>query len=414
MTRPLAVLTAGVVAVGAQSLLLAPLLPDLAHSLAATPAEIGRALAAYGVGVVAAALVLGPRLDRVPRRTALTAGTLALAVSSAVSALAPSWELLAGAQVVAGIGAGIVLPATYAFAAELVAPDAAARATGRVLLGWSIALVAGVPLATVLADAVGWRGVLGALAVLAGAQAVLCRTLPGGSLPGRGDADGPSAARSAGNGGQVTHGFRTPRTGRDRCAGDSTGARAGLGAALRTPGVAPLLAGTLAFMSAFYAVFGFAGAEIRLLHGGGATGAGLLALTYGVGFGLGAAADRFALRVGVAPVLAVLAAVYLLLGATVGSLPALLVVAVAWGVVNHVALTLLVSRLAAAAPQARGAVFALNSAATYGGAAVAGFGAGPLYEAAGLGWVAVVAAMVVALAVPVVRRRVGPLAAIGA
>ncbi|MDN5933434.1 MAG: hypothetical protein L0I24_20615, partial [Pseudonocardia sp.] len=253
---------------------------------------------------------------------------------------------------------------------------AAARATGRVLLGWSIALVAGVPLATVLADAVGWRGVLGALAVLAGAQAVLCRTLPDLGLP-------PASP------------------GR-------------IGVALRIPGVVPLLVGTLAFMSAFYAVFGFAGAEIRLLHGGGATGAGLLALAYGVGFGLGAGADRFTGRLRLAPVLVALAVVYVLLGATVGSLPALLVVAVAWGLINHVALTLLVSGLATAAPGARGAVLALNSGATYGGAAVAGLGAGPLYEAAGLGWVAVVAAVVVALAVPAVRHRVAPLATIGA
>ncbi|GAA3243446.1 MFS transporter [Pseudonocardia petroleophila] len=375
MTRHFTVLTAGVVAVGAQSFLLAPLLPDLATALHATPAEIGRALAAYGVGVVLAALLLGPRLDRVPRAGALTAGAAALAVSAAVSALAPNWEVLAAAQVLAGAGAGVVLPATYAFAAELAAPGTEARATGRVLTGWSVALVAGVPVSTLLADLVGWRGVLGALAVLAGAQVVLYRTLPSPAVP--------SAPR--------------PR----------------LATALRLPGVARLLLGTLAFMSAFYAVFGFAGAEIRLLHGGGAAGAGLLALCYGVGFGLGAATDRYAGRVGLAPVLAALAGVYLLLAATVGLLPALLAAAVAWGLVNHVALTLLVSRLSAAAPDARGAVLALNSAATYGGAAVAGLLAGPLYEAAGLGWVAVAGAVVVAAAIPVTRSRTARPVAVG-
>ncbi|QJY46983.1 MFS transporter [Pseudonocardia broussonetiae] len=368
MARHLPVLTAGVVAVGAQSFLLAPLLPDLAASLSATPTEIGRALAAYGVGVVAVAVLLGSRLDRVPRATALTAGALALALSSAVSALAPNWEVLAGAQVLAGAAAGVVLPATYALAAELAAPGDGARATGRVLTGWSIALVAGVPVSTVLADAVGWRGVLGALAVLAAAQAVLVRTLPATPVP--------------------------------------TAPRPRLSAALRVPGVVPLLVTTLAFMTAFYAVFAFAGAEIRLLHGGGAAGAGLLALSYGVGFGLGAVTDRFAARTGLAPVLAGLVLVYLALGATVGLLPALLAVAVAWGVVNHVVLTLVVSRLADAAPHARGAVLALNSAATYGGAAVAGLLAGPLYEAAGLGWVAVAAAVVVAVAVPLARKPV--------
>lgn len=367
MARHLTVLTAGVVAVGAQSFVLAPLLPDLAAALAATPTEIGRALAAYGVGVVAAALLLGPWLDRVARRSALTAGSVALALAGAGSALAPNWEVLAAAQVLAGAAAGVVLPATYAFAAELAAPGGEARATGRVLTGWSVALVAGVPVAAVLADAVGWRGVLGSLAVLAGAQAVLYRTLPASAVPA------------------------TPRP--------------RLGATLRIPGVARLLLGTLAFMSAFHAVFGFAGAEIRLLHCGGAAGAGLLALCYGLGFGLGAATDRYAGRVGLAPVLAALAAVYLVLAATVSLLPALLVAALAWGLVNHVALTLLVSRLSAAAPGSRGAVLALNSAATYGGATLAGLLAGPLFEVAGLGWVAVAAAVVVALAVPVTRDR---------
>ncbi|MGH8965603.1 MAG: MFS transporter, partial [Actinomycetes bacterium] len=140
-----AVLTAGVVVVGAQAFVLAPLLTDIATGLAATPAEVGRALSAYGFGIVASALLLGRRLDAVARRTVLVAGMGALAVAAGGSALATHWTMLALAQLVGGVGVGIVLPATYALAAELAAPGAAARATGRVLTGWSIALVAGVP-----------------------------------------------------------------------------------------------------------------------------------------------------------------------------------------------------------------------------------------------------------------------------
>jgi hypothetical protein len=50
----------------------------------------------------------------------------------------------------------------------------------------------------------------------------------------------------------------------------------------------------------------------------------------------------------------------------------------------------------------RGAVLSLNTAATYGGAAVAGALAGPLYEVAGFGPLAVTAAVLLVLAVPVV------------
>jgi predicted MFS family arabinose efflux permease len=366
-----AVLTAGVVVVGAQAFVLAPLLPDIAAGLAASTTEAGRALSAYGAGIVASALLLGRRLDAVPRRTVLLAGMGALAVAAAASAVAPHWSLLALAQLVGGVGVGVVLPTTYALAAELAPPGTAARATGRVLTGWSIALVAGVPLATVLGDAVGWRAAFGALAALCTAQTALYALLPA-----------------------------TPATG---------GERRAFGAALRAPGVAALLTGVLAYMAAFYGVFAFVGVEVRALHGGGATTAGLVALAYGLGFGVAAAADRLLDRLGtarlVAPVLALLAAVYVALAATIGAFAVFLAVAVVWGLVNHVGLTLLLTRLAQAAPGLRGAVLALNTAATYGGAAVAGALGGPLYEAAGFGWLAVAAAVLLALAVPVTRVR---------
>lgn len=365
-----AVLTAGVVTVGAQAFVLAPLLPDIAAGLATGPVEVGRAIAAYGIGIVASALLLGRVIDALARRTALTLGMLAIAAAAAASAAAPHWAMLALAQLVGGLGVGVVLPATYALASDLAAPGTEARATGRVLTGWSIALVAGVPLATVLGDAVGWRAAFGALAVLCAVQSGLYRTLP--------------PVRSA--------------------AGD--GAR--LGAALRAPGVLPTLVAVIAFMAAFYGVFAFIGVELRLVHGGGATTAGVFTLCYGVGFGLGAAADRLIDRFGaarlLAPALGALALVYLALAVAMGSWTVVLATALSWGFVNHIGLTLLVSKLAAAAPALRGSVMSLNSAATYGGAGVAGLLAGPLYEGAGFGWLTATAALIVALAIPTVVR----------
>lgn len=367
MSRSTVVLTAGVVTVGAQAFLLAPLLPDVAAGLSTTPAAVGRALGGYGAGVVASALLLGPRLDRLPRRAVLVLGMLALAAGAAGSALAPSWPLLAMAQAVAGAGVGVVLPATYALAAELAPPGGAARATGRVLTGWSIALVAGVPAAAALGDVVGWRGAFAVLAGLAALQALVHATLPTPPVP-------PADA-----------------------------ARARLRDAWRVPGVARMLGAVVAVMVAFYGVFAFVGTEVRAVHGGGAATAGVVALAYGVGFGLATLGDRWLDRRRTAPGLAALAACYAGLAATTTQLPALLAVAVLWGVVNHVVITLLVSGLATAS-EARGAVLALNTAATYGAVAVAGVVAGPLH-AAGFGVLALAAAGVVVLAVPLVARN---------
>jgi predicted MFS family arabinose efflux permease len=364
------VLTAGVVTVGAQAFVLAPLLPDIAAGLATGPVEVGRAIAAYGIGIVASALLLGRLIDTVARRTALTAGMALIAVAAAGSAVAPHWIVLASAQLAGGVGVGVVLPSTYALASDLAEPGAEARATGRVLTGWSIALVAGVPLATVLGDAIGWRAAFGALAVLCAVQSALYLTLP----PVR-----PVPV----DGSRLT-------------------------AALRAPAVVPLLVAVVAFMAAFYGVFAFVGVELRLVHGGGAATAGVFTLCYGVGFGLGSLVDRLIDRLGsarlLAPALGALAVVYLELAGAMGSWTGVLATALAWGFVNHVGLTLLVSRLAAAAPALRGSVMALNSAATYAGAGVAGLLAGPLYEHAGFTTLTMTAALTVALAIPAAMR----------
>ncbi len=371
MARHTFVLTAGVVAVGAQSFVLAPLLPDIAAGLGTGVTEVGRAFAAYGLGVLVSALGVGPWLDRVARRPALAAGLVAVLLGAIGSASATGWGGLAAAQALVGVGVGVVLPVTYALAAELAAPGADLRATGRVLTGWSIALVGGVPLSALLGDAVGWRGAFVALGVGAAVQIVALGALP--------------ASRPV----------QAPRP-------------AGFGAALRAPGVPRLLLGVGASMTAFYAVFGFAGTELRAEHGDTAAVAALLALAYGSGFGLGATLDRYLDRLGghrlVAPALGLLAVVYLALGASVAWLPVVLTAAVVWGVANHVVLTALVGGLSAAT-DARGPVLALNAAATSGGAVLAGALAGPLRDIVGFAWLTVASAAVVAAAVPVLARR---------
>src|SRR5688500_11581851 len=89
-----AVLTTGVVTVGAQAFVLAPLLPDIAAGLSTGPVEAGRAIAAYGIGIVASALLLGRVIDAVARRTVHMLGMLAIAAAAAGSAMAPHWAVL--------------------------------------------------------------------------------------------------------------------------------------------------------------------------------------------------------------------------------------------------------------------------------------------------------------------------------
>ncbi len=365
-------LTSVVVVVGAQSLLLAPLLPDVAAGLGVGPATVGRAAGAYGLATAVSAFAGGRLVDPLPRRAVLRAATAVLVVGLLLCAAAGHWLVLLAGQAVVGLAAGIVLPVAYALAGDVAPAGEETRVLGRVLLGWSLAMVGVVPAAAALGGAVGWRGLFVLLAGLAAAVAALLRALPAGT---RGGATAPRYRDAAGR-----------------------------------PGVRPLLLVVLGYMAAFYGAYGYLGDHVRALHGAGAGLAGLVSLAYGLGFGSAAALDGLVDRLGprrlLAPLVLVLVGCYALLPAAASRPPVLLVLCVAWGVVNHVGLGVLVGLLARHGGGARGPVMALYSTATYLAAAVAVTALGPVYEAVGMAGVAAGAAAALLLAlVPAARLR---------
>jgi predicted MFS family arabinose efflux permease len=132
--------------VGSNSLALSPILADVARDLGSNAVEVARANAAYGGATALSALLLGQPIDRHGPRPVLAGALGALALAMLASAAAVHWAWLAAAQAAAGVAAGLVLPATYALATSTAPKGQGAQVLGRVLTGWSLALVAGVPL----------------------------------------------------------------------------------------------------------------------------------------------------------------------------------------------------------------------------------------------------------------------------
>lgn len=254
-------LALGIAAIGSNSLLLSPLLPQVATSLGTTPIRVSWASAAYGGATALSAFFLAPRIDGLGLRRAVMLGLAALIVATGGAALAPHWLWLVAAQALAGLGAGIALPATYALASVVALPGHEAKTVGRVLAGWAVSLVAGIPIAAFIADRFGWRAAFVAVA-LAAALAVAGIA----SLSSR-----PSAT-SAG--------------------------RLGVLAPLRYAGVPRLLLICFGFMAAFYGVYAFLGDHVAGQLGLSTAQTGLLVLSYGVGFGLASLGDGLVDRFG--------------------------------------------------------------------------------------------------------------------
>ncbi|MGR3503979.1 MFS transporter [Pseudaestuariivita sp.] len=362
--NPVWLLTAAIGIVGANSLVLSPIAGDVAASFEGRSApDVMLAAAAYGAGTALSALVLAPQADRIGLRRALMAALAALVLVLGVSAVAQTLVTLVIAQAFAGLAAGLALPAIYGLAADIAPKGRESETLGKVLTGWTLSLVAGVALSSVLSDVLHWRAVFALLGVSSlGALIALRR------------ANLTERARAA----TVTSPLR----------------------ALRIEGLPPMLFGVACYMAAFYGLYAYLGAHLTEVLGWPTTTAGLAALSYGIGFGAIAPLDRLLDRHGpvrAAPVVfGGLVAVYLGLAGLAHSAVLIVAACLVWGAVNHLGLNLLVSTLTALSPNERGTILGLYSATTYAAMSLGTAAFKAVFETGGFALLACLSALCIA------------------
>lgn len=156
LRRPSAVLFACLFASQAGLLVLSPILPELASEFGVSTAAAGqlRTLSGATGGISAVLLALAPR--RPGLRTLLSAGAALVIVGSALSAAAPCFAVLAGAQGVIGVGVGVLVAVGIAAAGEWSTPSERPRTLAWAIAGMPAAWVLGMPLAGAAAS-VDWR-----------------------------------------------------------------------------------------------------------------------------------------------------------------------------------------------------------------------------------------------------------------
>ena len=137
-------------------LVLSPILPELASEFGVSTAAAGqlRTLSGATGGISAVLLALAPR--RPGLRTLLSAGAALVIVGSALSAAAPCFAVLAGAQSVIGVGVGMLVAVGIAAAGEWSTPSERPRTLAWAIAGMPAAWVLGMPLAGAAAS-VDWR-----------------------------------------------------------------------------------------------------------------------------------------------------------------------------------------------------------------------------------------------------------------
>lgn len=325
-------LLTGVSVIGCNSLALSPILSDISLAFGQTPDQVARATAAYGGATALASFFLARYSENFGMRKMLKTGCIGLVIGVGSCGLAQNWIMLTVSQALAGVSAGIMLPAIYAMAASIAPPGKESQYVGRVITGWSLAMVVGIPFAALISDLWGWRMAYVVMAAFAFTAFLGFRQLP----PYKREIH--SAALSAT---QV----------------------------LKIPTVLPVLSVCLLFMFSFYGVYVFMGDFARETLGISASAAGLLVMAYGSGFALASIGDsiidRFRPQRMIRYVLLVIACLYLSMQLFISGLVPLLLICFAWGFVNHFGLNCILVILNTADPDNKGAIMGIYTATTY-------------------------------------------------
>ncbi|WP_410655344.1 MFS transporter [Amycolatopsis sp. lyj-112] len=145
-------------AMGSAEFLMAGVLPSVATDLGVSLSSAGALITAFALGVVLGGPPFAVLSLHWPRRTALMVTQLTFAAAIAFGLLADDYWVLLITRFVAGIAYAGFFAVASVTAIGLVTPDRTARASGVVVAGLSVAMVAGGPAGTLLSTYLGWTG----------------------------------------------------------------------------------------------------------------------------------------------------------------------------------------------------------------------------------------------------------------
>ena len=146
--------------------LIVGLLPALARDLGISIDLAGQLVTLFAFTVMLFGPLLTARLAQVERKRLFTVILLVFAASNVLAAMASNIWVMALARFIPALGLPVFWGTASETAGQLAGPGNAGKAVSKVYLGISAALVFGVPLGTVAADTLGWRGTFWVLAAI--------------------------------------------------------------------------------------------------------------------------------------------------------------------------------------------------------------------------------------------------------
>lgn len=182
MPLALFALTIAAYAIGTTEFVIVGLLSTVAADLGITLPLAGLIVSVYALGVTFGAPILTALTGGIGRKKLLVGLMALFTLGNIAAAIAPGYEALLVARVLAAFAHGVFFSVGSTIAADLVPEDRRASAIAMMFMGLTVAIVTGVPLGTWIGQSFGWRATFWAVAAiglvaLIGVAALLPATL---------------------------------------------------------------------------------------------------------------------------------------------------------------------------------------------------------------------------------------------
>ena len=171
-TIVLTVLFTGAFVMGCAEMLVVGMIDLIAADMSVSVPAAGALVTANALGLAIGGPLLTLVTTRFDRRDLLIAALAVFVALNLLPALFADYPVFVGARVVIGAVQGLFIAAAITTATSIVPPERTGRAMAVVISGFAMSSAVGLPLGTLLGQAVGWRGSFAAVVAVGIAVAV--------------------------------------------------------------------------------------------------------------------------------------------------------------------------------------------------------------------------------------------------
>jgi DHA1 family inner membrane transport protein len=162
-----AAMAVGSFAIGTGEFAIMGLMPDIARNLHLSEPQVGHAISAYALGVMVGAPLLAILGAKLLRKNLLMLLMVLYALGNFATAFTPNYGSLMAFRFISGLPHGAYFGIAAVVVSNMVPASKRAGAVARVMMGLTLAMLLGNPIATTLGQFFGWRSAFALVGLIA-------------------------------------------------------------------------------------------------------------------------------------------------------------------------------------------------------------------------------------------------------